>query len=263
MSVRTLVLTGFGINCDRETVTAFQRAGAQAESIHLNDLIESPERMSQFHILAIPGGFSFGDDVASGKILANRMRNRLGGALKEFVDAGKLVIGICNGFQVAVKMGILPYFDGAFTQEVTLTHNDSSRFENRWVNLRKDSATSCVWLNGSETLELPIRHGEGKFLAKDDSTLKRLSDNGQIALRYATTDGDPAGGIFPANPNGSTDDIAGICDPSGRLFGLMPHPEAFLDRTNHPQWTRQTLPDEGAGLSLFRNGVAFAEANLT
>ncbi len=262
MSVNALVITGFGINCDRETALAFEMAGAVAERVHLNDLAEAPGRMADYQILAIPGGFSFGDDVASGRILANRLRHRLGAPLKEFVAAGKLAIGICNGFQVMVKMGLLPFFEGEFTQEVTLTHNNAGRFDNRWVNLNVDPASNCVWLKGIKTLEVPIRHGEGKFIPRDDATLTRLCDQGQVALRYAHADGTLAAGDFPANPNGSVDDVAGISDPTGRIFGLMPHPEAFLHRTNHPRWTRESLPETGAGLQPFTNAVEFAQANL-
>jgi len=262
VNVRAIVLTGFGINCDYETQAALNRVGAQAERIHLNDIIENAALLDEGHILAIPGGFSFGDDVASGKILANRLRYKLGGPIKKFIADGKLVIGICNGFQVMVKMGILPLFDGEFAQEVTLTNNDSARFENRWVCLKTDPATKCVWTKGIDRLELPVRHGEGKFIPRDDAVLDRLKENGQIALRYCTPDGSPANGAFPANPNGAIEDIAGICDPSGRIFGLMPHPEAHVDRTNHPRWTRLDLPEEGPGLQVFRNAVEYVQGNL-
>ncbi len=262
MSVNALVLTGFGINCDRETRQALARAGASADLVHLNDIVADTALLGRYHILAVPGGFSFGDDVASGRVLANRLRYKLGEPLREFVAAGKLVIGICNGFQVLVKMGILPLFDGGFAQETTLTWNDSSRFENRWVSLRAAGNTKCVWLRGIERLELPVRHGEGKFIPRDDEVLERLRANGQVALRYALCDGTPAGGKFPENPNGSVDDIAVICDPSGRVFGLMPHPEAYVDRTNHPQWTRRALPEEGAGLQVFRNATAYVGEHL-
>lgn len=262
MKVRALVLTGFGINCDYETETAFNRAGAEATRMHLNDLIEAPRLLGDYHVLAIPGGFSFGDDVASGKILANRLRFELGDALKQFVQEGKLVIGICNGFQVMVKMGLLPMFDGEFVQDVTLTHNDTGRFENRWVNLARDSATRCVWLDGIDSMELPVRHGEGKFIPSDTSVLERLAANGQIVLRYARSDGALAQGAFPANPNGSVDDIAGICDPTGRVFGLMPHPEAYLDPTNHPRWNRESISEEGVGTKVFRNAVEFVRTSL-
>lgn len=263
MSIKTVVLTGFGINCENETRIAFERAGSDAECIHLTDLMKNPASIHDYQILAIPGGFSYGDDVASGKIFANRMRHKLGAELQQFAQDGKLAIGICNGFQVMVKMGLLPFFEGELEQEVTLTHNDSDRFENRWVHLQKDPATSCVWLDGIDLLESPIRHGEGKFIPRDATTLQRLQENGQIVLRYANSDGSACAGTFPGNPNGSVDDIAGICDPSGRIFGLMPHPEAFLDATNHPSWTRQAeLADEGAGLKIFRNAVEFVAREL-
>ncbi len=262
VDVHALILTGFGINCDAETAEAFNRAGAIAAKVHLNDLIEKPSRLDSYHILAVPGGFSFGDHVASGKILANRLRHQLGDAMAKFIRDGKLAIGICNGFQVMVKAGLLPLFDGEFTQEVTLTHNDSGRFEDRWVNLVNEAGSKCVWLKDIDQIEMPIRHGEGKFVVKDESVMQKLQDNGQIALRYATPGGTPAQGRFPMNPNGSILDIAGISDPSGRVFGLMPHPEAYLERTNHPQWTRLDLPEEGAGLKLFNNAVDYARQNL-
>jgi phosphoribosylformylglycinamidine synthase len=259
---QALIITGFGINCDRETAWAFEAAGANADRVHLNDLIADPSLFDQYQIMAVPGGFSFGDDIASGRILANRLRYKLGDALHAFVDNGNLVIGICNGFQVLVKMGILPLFDGEFRQDVTLTHNDSARFEDRWTHLRKDPDTPCVWLKDIDQIELPIRHGEGKFIPRDDGVLARLRHKGQIALRYATSEGEPAQGRYPTNPNGSTDDIAAICDPTGHIFGLMPHPEAYLHNTNHPQWTRQNLPTEGAGLKLFQNAVEHTNTEL-
>lgn len=262
MTVQALVLTGFGINCDRETAHAFQRAGAEPAFVHLNDIVAEPAMLERFHILAIPGGFSFGDDIASGKILANRLRYKLGGPLKQFIADGKLVIGICNGFQVMVKMGILPLFDGEFTQEVTLTNNNSSRFENRWITLAANAQSPCVWTRGVERIELPVRHGEGKFIPMDEAVMQRLRANGQIVVRYCRPDGSSARGEFPFNPNGAIDDIAGICDPSGRIFGLMPHPEAYVDRTNHPRWTRESLPEEGAGLQIFRNAVQYAQETL-
>ena len=261
-TINALVLTGFGINCDNETAHALAVAGAKAERVHLNDIREAPDTLKRYHILAVPGGFSFGDDVASGRILANRLRYALGDYLRQFVDDGKLVIGICNGFQVLVKMGMLPMLDGEFKQDVTLTHNNSGRFEDRWVSLKIDPNTKCVWLRDIKRLELPIRHGEGKFIAQDDLVMDALKSGGHIALRYCRRDGEPAHGEFPDNPNGSQDDIAGICDATGRIFGLMPHPEAYIDRHHHPRWYRETLPEEGAGLQVFRNAVAYARENL-
>lgn len=262
MTVKAVVLTGFGINCDNETCRALSRAGADVSRMHLNDLIEHPDLLDGAHILAIPGGFSFGDHIASGKVLANRMRHKLGAPLERFVASGKLIIGICNGFQVMVKMGLLPLFDGDFKQEVTLAWNNTCRFENRWVHLGAAHNTRCIWVKDIETLPLPVRHGEGKFIVRDEAVLQRLLDNRQVALRYVRPDGTAAAGEFPFNPNGAADDIAGICDPSGRIFGLMPHPEAFQERENHPEWTRLDLPAEGAGLRIFRNAVEFAQREL-
>lgn len=261
-TIHALVLTGFGINCDNETAHALNVAGATAERVHLNDVREDPMRLERYQILAVPGGFSFGDDVASGKILANRLRYALGDHLRQFVADGKLVIGICNGFQVLVKMGMLPMFDGDFRQDVTLTHNDSGRFEDRWVSLKTEPNTKCVWLNGVTRLELPIRHGEGKFIVRDAAVMDALKAGGHVALRYCRHDGSPAHGEFPDNPNGSQDDIAGICDTTGRIFGLMPHPEANILRQHHPRWYRENLPEEGAGLQVFRNAIAYARENL-
>jgi phosphoribosylformylglycinamidine synthase subunit PurQ / glutaminase len=260
--VNALVLTGFGINCELETAQALRVAGAAPRRVHLNDLVNDPSLLETAQIFAIPGGFSFGDDVASGKILANRLRFKLGEPLKRFVEAGNLAIGICNGFQVMVKMGILPLFDGDLVQEVTVTHNNSSRFEDRWVNLRVNPESPCVWTKGIGTIELPIRHGEGKFLARDQEVVDRLHNMDQVALTYAQADGGPARGAYPANPNGSVDDIAGICDPSGRVFGLMPHPECHMYRENHPRWTREERPAEGAGLRVFRNAIDYVKAEL-
>lgn len=254
-----LVLTGFGINCDLETETAFRRAGASAERVHLNDLIAGPSALRESNILAVPGGFSFGDDVASGRIFANRLRYKLGDALKEFVDDGNLVIGICNGFQVIAKMGLLPYREGELVQEVTLTHNDSGKFGNRWICLKKEPNTVCVWLDGVEEIEMPVRNGEGKFIPRDDALLRDLERRGQVAVRYVKPDGTPARGEYPHNPNGSVGDIAGICDPSGRVFGLMPHPEAHQFPTNHPRWAREGLAEEGAGLAVFTSAVRYLQ----
>jgi len=262
MAVDVIVLAGFGINCEAETAHAFTRVGGTPHIVHLNDLIADPNQLESSQILAVPGGFSFGDDVASGRILANRIRYRLAEPLRRFVDAGNLAIGICNGFQVLVKMGLLPRLSGEMRQEVTLTHNDSGRFEDRWVNLVRDADTNCIWLDGIDSLELPIRHGEGRFVTPDSEQLMQLQAAGCVAMRYAKPDNTAAAGQYPHNPNGSVDDIAGLCDPTGRIFGLMPHPEAFVDRTHHPQWTRQQLPEEGAGLALFRNAVHYADQHL-
>ncbi len=261
MTPKALVLTGYGINCDMELAHAFKLAGAEAERVHLTDLINGTRKLSDFHILALPGGFSFGDDIASGKVLANKIKYNLGGQVREFIDEGKLIIGICNGFQAMVKMGLLPAFGGDYSsQDVTLTFNDSGRFEDRWVHMKTNKNSKCVFAKGIENLYLPVRHGEGKFVAKTQQVLTRLEKNNHVVFQYVDKEGNIAG--YPHNPNGSVDNIAGICDETGRIFGMMPHPEAFQHRTNHPGWTREELPDEGAGIAIFRNAVEYVSGHL-
>ncbi len=258
MKVKVLVLCGYGINCDNEMLHGFELAGADAERVHVNELITGERKLRDYQILALPGGFSFGDDISAGKVLATRFRYNLEVPLHEFVTAGKLIIGVCNGFQAMVKLGILPGLNRDYrTQRVTLTFNDSGRFENRWVYL-DILESDCVFTRGMRTLYLPVRHGEGKFVPKDPGVLERLYKNKQVVARYVDAEGNenPA---YPWNPNGSIDGIAAICDETGRIFGMMPHPEAYLYATNHPCWTRQslegTLPSEGMGLQLFRNAI--------
>jgi phosphoribosylformylglycinamidine synthase I len=261
MIPKVLVLTGYGINCDIETQHAFKLAGAEADRVHLNDLINGTKTLSDFDILAFPGGFSFGDDIASGKVLANMIRYNLGEKIQDFIDENKLIIGICNGFQAMVKMGLLPAFDRDYmTQEVTLTFNDSGRFEDRWVHLKANQSSKCVFTKGIENIYLPVRHGEGKLVAKTPQVLSRLKKNNHIVFQYVDREGNLSG--YPDNPNGSVDNIAAICDKSGRIFGMMPHPEAFQHRTNHPRWTREELPEEGAGLAIFRNAVEFVKYDI-
>lgn len=260
--VRVLVLTGFGINCDMETAHAFNLAGAQADRVHLNDLIFRQKKLEDYHILALPGGFSFGDDIASGKILANKIRYNLQDDLSHFISEGKLIIGICNGFQAMVKMGLLPAINGNYReQESTLTFNDSGRFEDRWVYLAGNPESPCVFTRGIERLYLPVRHGEGKFIPRDADILKIIEKKQQIALHYCDPNYQTTMN-YPFNPNGSVASIAGICDQSGRIFGLMPHPEAFSDLTNHPRWTRGESSTQILGLQIFSSAVHFAESNL-
>jgi phosphoribosylformylglycinamidine synthase subunit PurQ / glutaminase len=262
-----LVLTGFGLNCDNETAYAFEQAGANARRTHINALIAGDVRLDDFQILVFGGGFSWGDDHGAGVIQAVRMKTNLGDRLLSFVAADKLVIGICNGFQTLVNLGLLPGIDGDYRRRsVALTGNDCGNFRDQWVRLAVDAATPCVWTRGIDTIDLPVRHGEGKFYAAPE-TLSVLEKNRQLAMRYALPDGRPADGIFPHNPNGSLMDIAGICDPTGRVFGLMPHPEAYNHAVNHPDWPRQKelrkrsgQPlDEpaGQGIRIFENAVAY------
>ena len=266
-NVKVCVLSGYGINCDRETGFAFELAGAKSTRVHLNSLFDGSARLEDFQILAFPGGFSWGDDHGAGVIQAARMKTNMGESLREFVEAGKLVIGICNGFQVLVNLGLLPGFDHAPSARLAaLTYNDCGNFRNDWVNLEANLDSPSVFTRGMPPMELPIRHGEGKFVIDPDSRAM-LEKNNQIALRYALPEGGPACGAFPHNPNGSVDDIAGICDPTGRIFGLMPHPEAFNHWTNHPSWTRMReelkrkkepfLTEMTPGVRMFKNGVDF------
>jgi len=261
MRPKALILTGFGINCDYETEFAFNLLGAEARRVHLNDIIDKRVFLDGFQIIAFPGGFSFGDDIASGKVLANKFRYNLENELQKFINEGKIIIGICNGFQAMVKMGVLPGFNENYKeQRVTLTFNDSGRFEDRWVYLKVNQSSPCIFTKGIKDLYLPIRHGEGKFISKDNETREMLNKSEQIVVQYTDENGKPAG--YPFNPNGSEDNIAGICDETGRIFGLMPHPEAFLFRTNHPRWTREKIAEEGQGLQIFRNAVNFIKDNL-
>lgn len=265
--IDALVLTGYGLNCDNETAHALALAGARPHRTHINALIDGEVSLADFQIMVFGGGFSWGDDHGAGVVQAVRMKTRIGDQLLELVARGRLVIGICNGFQVLVNLGLLPGLDGDYTRRcVALTHNDCGNFRDDWVHLAVSASSPCVFTRGIERLELPIRHGEGKFFA-DGDILDRLRARGQVVLRYADGAGRPAAGAFPANPNGSLDDIAGICDPSGRVFGLMPHPEAYHHWTNHPDWPRQKEPlrrrgrpvpnDSTPGVRLFENAVAY------
>ncbi|HSV13878.1 MAG TPA: phosphoribosylformylglycinamidine synthase I [Tepidisphaeraceae bacterium] len=259
MKPKTLILRTAGTNCDGETAYAFERAGATAAFLHINRLLERPQLIHDYQILAFPGGFSYGDDIAAGRILANQITHHLRDVLQAFVDAGKPVIGICNGFQVLVKTDLLPgALAGQTGQTATLTNNDSGRFIDRWIHLAP-RGSKCIWTAGLEPLDLPIAHGEGKFVPVNEQVRRALADNDQIALVYAKADGSPAAGQSPENPNGSIDDIAGVCDASGLVFGLMPHPERYVEPFQHPAWTRQQpLPGVGRGLKFFENAVRHA-----
>ena len=265
--VNVLVLTGYGLNCDHETAYAFELAGAKAVRVHINSLIEDPEQLENFQILVFIGGFGWGDDHGAGVVQAVRMKTNIGPQLMKFVEKGNLVLGICNGFQALVNLGLLPGLGLDYHQRsVALTFNDCGNFRDQWVVLKGNPGSPCIFTRGIEQAELPVRHGEGKFFT-DPATLASLKENNQIALQYALPDGEPARGRFPFNPNGSLDDIAGICDPSGRIFGLMPHPEAYNHPTNHPDWFRRKEYDRrhGAncqtdlpvGVRILQNGVDY------
>ncbi|MFP4643336.1 MAG: phosphoribosylformylglycinamidine synthase subunit PurQ [Spirochaetales bacterium] len=239
------VLTGYGINADRELVHAFSRAGATVASIHLARLFENPELLREYRIIAFPGGFSFGDHLGSGLALAGLVRARLAQALSRFVERGGLIIGICNGFQVLVKSGLLPDFAGTQTPEASLVHNDHGNFVDRWVSLRPGQAASTSpWLIGIPALRLPVRHGEGRFVLADPAL--RQAALKHTAFHYEESE----------NPNGSFEDIAGVTDRTGRILGLMPHPEAAVDPLLDPHWRRRMPSDPAPAQRLFANGVA-------
>ncbi|MGH7178805.1 MAG: phosphoribosylformylglycinamidine synthase I [Tepidisphaeraceae bacterium] len=246
MRPRALILRSAGTNCDMETAHAFTLAGADPHRLHVNRLLENPRSLHEHEVLAIPGGFSYGDDIAAGRILANQLVQHLGDDLRRFVDSGKPIIGVCNGFQVLIKTDLLPGpIAGRTGQSCTLTGNDSARFIDRWVSLEARQS-KCVWTSGLSSIELPIAHGEGRFVPADDAVRRALWDDQRVPLVYTKSD----------NPNGSVDDIAGICDHTGLAFGLMPHPERHVNRLQHPAWTSaRDLPDEGPGLRIFRNAV--------
>jgi phosphoribosylformylglycinamidine synthase len=240
------VLTGYGINADYELEAAFALAGAAVERVHVNDLLAGPALLEEAGIFAVPGGFSYGDHVGSGMMLAHRLR-ALREELDRFRERGGLVLGICNGFQVLVKLGMLPDLAGDWSREVSLVHNDSGAFEDSWVTVRTDPACTSPWLRGISRLDVPIRHGEGRFVVRDAGILEALNERGLVALRYANR-----------NPNGSADGIAGIVDASGNVLGMMPHPEAFQVAQNHPYWPLAGRTPAGDGLAVFRNAVAHA-----
>jgi phosphoribosylformylglycinamidine synthase len=251
--VKALVLRAPGANCDCEAQFALERAGAIAERVHINRLREQPSLLHKYQILVIPGGFTYGDDVAAGKILAVQLSHFLWDTLRKFRDAEKLILGICNGFQVLLKAGLLiPADDDG--PLATLAHNASGKFEDRWITLEATPG-KCPFLTGCARFTLPVAHGEGNFVCREAWILQGLEQAGQVVLRYV----DPQGkrGPYPINPNGSQGDVAGVCDASGRVLGLMPHPERHVLPTHHPRWTRLGLAEEGDGLRLFRNAVNF------
>ena len=242
-----------GTNCDVETAFAFEQAGSLVESAHVNELVRREKSLSHYQILVIPGSFTYGDDVSAGKILANELKLKLGEDIQRFVGRGGLILGICNGFQVLVKAGILPpLVDGS--QRLTLANNDSNQFECRWVYLSVDQKSPCIFTRGISALYLPVAHGEGRVMAEPE-TLSRLN----VVLRYADERGNVQAG-YPHNPNGSADNIAGICDGSGRIFALMPHPERFIRWTQHPRWSREVPREQGDGFAVFLNAVEWVKS---
>ncbi len=257
--IRAIVLRAAGINCDMETEYALKIAGAAAQRVHINRIIENKNLLNEYHILVLPGGFSYGDDVAAGKILANQVVHHLYEPIRKFIEEGKLVLGICNGFQVLVKAGILPGNDEGRRQEVTITYNDSGKFEDRWVYLEPQT-DRCIFIEAGRRIYLPIAHAEGKIVTKDNATLDNLKSEGHVAFKYVDKDGNQ--GEYPVNPNGSTDSIAGLTDCTGRVLGLMPHPERFVRRTQHPHWSRLNDKMDADGMTIFSNAIKYIRENF-
>lgn len=266
--MKTLILRGPGTNCDQETAYAFQLAGSETETLHLNQLLAAPQRLRDFQVMCLPGGFSFGDDLGAGRVFGYKLEQQLGEMLQQFRDDGKLILGICNGFQILLSCGLLvsPRQDGV--RRATLATNDCGHFLNRWVYLETTSS-KCVFLRGIQRMVMPMAHAEGKFMTDGPETTAELVSHDQMALRYvAPLPDEPSLGDWPANPNGAMLDLAGISDPTGRVFGMMPHPERHITRTQHFQWTRLAAAGRGEanewpahwsqnGQGIFRNAVEY------
>lgn len=251
--IRTLMLHAPGTNCDVETTFAFQQAGAVVDSVHINQLTRREKHLADYQIMVIPGGFTYGDDIAAGKVLANELKLKLGDDIRRFVEQGKLILGICNGFQALVKAGILPQLSTEGSSSLTLSSNDSGKFECRWVYLQANQESPCIFTKGIDRMYLPVAHAEGKVVA-DPKVLPELN----VALYYTDEQGNSDAG-YPYNPNGSANNIAGICDASGHIFALMPHPERHIRGSQHPQWTRQGAKKYGDGFHIFLNAVRWAK----
>jgi phosphoribosylformylglycinamidine synthase len=269
MKPKSLILTGNGINCEYETAHAHKLVGFEPDLLHINALMEDPAGIHNYTFITLPGGFLDGDDLGSAKAQAVRWRyqkigkkgRRFIDELIEFVAKGKIILGICNGFQLLVKTGLLPGLKGNYdTQTVTLTFNDAGRFEDRWVYLKGNQFSRCIFTKDIDTIYLPVRHGEGKLVVDTQETLGQMRKNGHIVMQYC----DEKGRVtpeYPYNPNGSIDSAAGLCDETGRIFGLMPHPEAFIHQTQHPRWTREQVGEGGDGLRIFQNAFKYVIEN--
>jgi len=262
---QALVLRSAGTNCDRETVLALEQAGAAVSLVHLNQVLAEPARLGDAQLVVLPGGFSYGDDIAAGRVFGLELRHGLQRELAAFVAGGGYVLGVCNGFQILVESGLFeadltsttPGARAASERDLALYDNASNRFECRWVTLASQDC-AATWLAAGESMPAPVAHGEGRFVVRDEKVLQRLIGNRQVALRYVRADGSAAHGSWPDNPNGSVYDIAGICDRTGRVLGLMPHPERNITPWNHPHWTRLPQRNEGEGLSFYRRLVEAA-----
>jgi phosphoribosylformylglycinamidine synthase I len=256
---RALIVRSAGTNCDAETAFVFEACGAQSTVVPAQPFLEKPAMLADYQILAIPGGFSYGDDILAGKVFGLELATRAGDQVVQLVQRGGVAIGICNGFQILVQMGLLPGFAKPFGEpEVTLTDNDVHKYQDRWVRMRVTS-DRCVFLRNGETLTAPAAHGEGKLVPRDEAVRRELHESGRVVLRYIGPDGkdDPP---FPANPNGAIDAIAGLTDRTGRILGLMPHPERHFFPWHHPTWTRDGLAEQTDGRKLFERGVQAVNA---
>ena len=258
---KVLIITGYGVNCEAESSHAWKLVGAKPTLVHINDLISNPNQILNYDIMMFIGGFSYGDHMSSGHVFAQRIKLNMHETLLKYIDNGKLIFGICNGFQVMTKIGILPGLNNEyFQQKVSLIHNDCGCFQNYWVNIKINNESPCIFTKDLDYIPLPIRHGEGKLFTLDDNIVNQIEKLNCAAVRYANPDGSIASD-FPNNPNGSVNSIAGLCDPSGRIFGMMPHPEAYLFPENHPTWDfdikNNDLPKYGLGILFFDNAVKY------
>ena len=271
--VRAVVISGNGTNCEREVANACRLAGAEVvDIVHVAELLSGRVRLDDYHFLNLAGGFLDGDDLGSAKAGANRLTyaavkdstETLSDQLQSFIADGKLIMGVCNGFQLMTKMGLLPALGGDYRkQSATLTFNDGGRFEDRWCYLKVDQKSPCVFTRGLDGIYLPVRHGEGKFVVESDSVLQEITAKHLAVVKYSDAEYQSPVMEYPLNPNGSVAAIAGVCDETGRLFGLMPHPEAYIHRTHHPRWTRElSLPEDGMGLLLYNNAVEYIREEL-
>jgi phosphoribosylformylglycinamidine synthase I len=267
--VKALVIAGYGTNCEMEMAYACRRAGAICDIVHISDILQGGVAISDYHFLNLAGGFLDGDDLGSAQVESVRLKhaqikatgNSLFEEILTSVENGMIILGVCNGFQALVKSGLLPGTPFG-KRKVSLTFNDSAKFEDRWARLSINPDSPCIFTKSLDNLYLPVRHGEGKFICDSNDTLQEIEGGSMDVLYYADSDYMPTMD-YPDNPNGSVKAIAGICDATGRIFGLMPHPEAFTHATNHPGWTRMdTLQDKGQGMAIFDNAVTFLKGIL-
>ncbi|MGH1455384.1 MAG: phosphoribosylformylglycinamidine synthase subunit PurQ [Alphaproteobacteria bacterium] len=265
MTANVIVLAGYGLNCEEETLHAFTHNGANGKIVHINDLIETPKMLNDYNILAIPGGFSYGDDTGSGNAFAQKMRLALADDLKAFISRDTLTIGICNGCQILVNLGLVPALSEYGERDVAVTYNASARYQCRWIDIKIES--NSPWLVDVDTLHIPVAHGEGRFMM-ENATLETLKSNGQVAARY-TKDKKAANGEFPHNPNGSISDIAAMTDKSGKVLAMMPHPERgmftwqrddYHEIKDAAQREGRQIPDETGAMQIFKNAVAYFQA---